>query len=167
MLFNKTLIFRISYFKRVHQTNFKFWNSLRFQNHKTACEILRHLHEAPVIFKHAAVVRRAKNGNQLSVGKKLIAIVDNQMPAAYKIDLIFLAKLLDHLFVERKADPPLIFFPLFRLLLGVAPQYVTEKSCIRYICWSFNIQNLFWQSQFWRKATMHTKNFILNYSWNG
>ena len=164
MLLDKTLIFGISYFKRVHQTNFEFWNSLRFQNHKTAGEIFCHLHEAPVIFKHAAVVRCAKYRDQLSVGEKFVAVVHDEMPAANEIHFVFFAKLFDDLLVECEGDSSFIFFPFFGLLFGVAPKYVTEKSCIRHIRRPLNIQNLFWQPQFWRKAPMHTKYFIFNYS---
>lgn len=163
MLFQESLVFGISNFKGIHQTNFELWNSLWFKDHKTASKVLSNLHETSIIFEHPAVIGCTEYRDQLSVCKKLVAVVHDQVTPAHQIDFIFLAEFFYDLLIEGETDPSLILLPFSWLLLGVTPQDITQEAGVRDVGGPLYVQYLLRKSQFWRETSVHTKNFVLNY----
>ena len=60
----------------------------RFQHLETAHERLVDDHHSGRVIKFTTIIRRGENGNQLPLGEKLVAVLDDLMSAANEIQIV-------------------------------------------------------------------------------
>lgn len=148
MLLDERLGFWIIDFKGVEETHLEFRYALRLEYHEATSQVLSHFHQAPVVFKHSAVVGGAEDGHQLPIGEELIAIINHKMTSANEINFIFVTEIFHNLLIEGEADSSLILFPVNIGLLGVTPEEITKQASIRDVCRPLDILNLLWFPKF-------------------
>ena len=103
----------------------------RFQNLERAHERLVDAHHGPGVVKLSAVVWRREQGDQLSAGKKLVAVFDHLVGAADKVQVVLVQKLSDDVLPKGERDAPVVFAPSVDLLVGVGPEEIAEKTGVR------------------------------------
>ena len=92
------------------------------QAHEAARQIVLDAQKAAAIVKVTSVLGRRENRHKFFVRKEFVTIVDDEVPAANQVDVVFLAKILHDLFVEGEADAAFTVPPLLLVLAGVTPE---------------------------------------------
>ena len=77
---------------------------------------------------HTAVVWRGKDGDELTLREKLVAVLDDLVRAADEVEVVLLQKLFHNARPKGEGDAAVVLAPLLDLLLRVAPQQVAEEA---------------------------------------
>ena len=129
-----------------------------------ANQVFVDVHHRARVVELAAVVRRRKNCDELTPAEKFVALFDDLMGAADKVEVVGFEKFLDHCCVKSDAHSPIIHSKPIRIFFRVAPQQVTKKALFRDVTWPDNSLNLVDFFQFLTQAAVHTQNFVVQKS---
>lgn len=83
------------------------------------------------------------------------------MPTRYKINVEFLGKVSNNIFVEDIADASLTLLVLGYLRLRIGPQQVAEEALIWDVCWPLYHLDVSVVCQLLTQTAVHTKNLII------
>ena len=103
----------------------------RLQDLKAAQQTLVDAHHSAGIVEFAAVVRGGEQGDELSLAKELVAILDDLMRAAYQIHVMLLQEAGDDVRAEGEGDAAVVFAPAGDVLVGIGPEEVAEQTAVR------------------------------------
>jgi len=84
-----------------------------------AQETFVHAHHGSSIIKLPAIVRRAEERHQLSLGEEFVAIFHYLMGAADQVHVVFLQEPRDNIGSKCEGDSTIIFTPAGDVLVGV------------------------------------------------
>lgn len=99
-------------------------------NLERAEQTLVDAHHGSRIVKLAAVVGRAEEGNELALGEKLVAILDNLVSTADQVHVVFLEESRDNIRAEGERDTTVVLAPASDVLVGVRPQEIAEQTTV-------------------------------------
>ena len=134
----------------------------RLQEWEAAHQGIVHGHQSSWIVELAAVIGRTEDSDELSTGKEFIAIFDDLMGTADKIDIVLLEELLYHGFTECIAHSSIILTPTTLGLLWVWPQQVAQETILGDFSRSSDLLELGDSNKLGREPSMHTKNLVVN-----
>lgn len=99
-------------------------------NLERAEQTLVDAHHGSRVVKLAAVVGRAEEGNELALGEKLVAILDNLVSTADQVHVVFLEESRDNIRAEGERDTTVVLAPASDVLVGVRPQEIAEQTTV-------------------------------------
>ena len=89
----------------------------------------------------------------------------NLVTSRNEVDVEFLGKSMDHIFIEHIAHASLALSPVWNLvLLWVCPQQIAKQTLVWNVCWSFDHFKIAVIVEFLAKTTMHAQYFIVDQS---
>lgn len=127
------------------------------QNDEANNEIVIDNHHGAGVVEHAAIVRRGEDGDQLAACEELVAILDNLMGATDDIDAHAKAEVAYHIGAEGDADAAIVAAPAHHLLVGIAPQQITDQTLFGYVAGSLDGQYVLEALQAGTEAAVHAK----------
>ena len=90
--------------------------------------VRRRAHRAGVV-ELAAIVGRRKDGDELSVGEELVAILHHLVGAHHQVEVVLLEKSRDHIGAEGVRNAAVVLCPTRDVGVGVRPQQVAQQAC--------------------------------------
>merc|ERR1719474_8195 len=142
------LLTRLQYLERTHE-----------------CFVDRH--HAPGIVELPAVVGRREEGDQLPLGKELVAVLDHLMGSAYEVQVVAVEELADHVSSEGKAHAPIVLTPALNILVRIRPEEITQQPCVGDVCRSHDPSDLLHALQIRAQPAVATEDLFIDYSCNG
>lgn len=89
-----------------------------------------HAHHGTRIVKLPAVVWRAEQGHELTLGEELVTILDDLVGTADQVHVMLLEEARHHVRSKGKADTSVIFAPARYILVGVGPQEIAKQAAV-------------------------------------
>lgn len=89
------------------------------------------------------------------------------MRSTYQVYVVLLIEVFDNDLSEGIGYSPVIFSPVYHILLRVCrvtPQEVTQESRVWHIGWAQDLVDLLKVVQLWRETAVNAENFIVYYS---
>mmetsp|Transcript_53453 Transcript_53453/g.127485 ORF Transcript_53453/g.127485 Transcript_53453/m.127485 type:complete len:302 (+) Transcript_53453:112-1017(+) len=133
---------------------------------ETAHECLINGHHGSRIVELAAVVGRAKECDELTFGKELVAILNNLVCTANKVHVVLLEKAGHHIWAKDEGHTAIILGPACNIFVRICPKEIANQACVWYIRWSHQSTNLFEVGDLWRQAAVHTHDLLIDETTN-
>jgi hypothetical protein len=164
-------------------------------NLERAEQTLVNAHHGTGIVKLSAVVGRAEQGYQLSLGEELVAIFDDLMSTTNQVHVVLLQESRDNVRSKGERDTAVVLTPASNVLVRVRPEQIAKQPTVRNLCtlasWhgktagqmdkktgiagnsvtyisgSHDASNLLHGVQVRAEATVHGENLLVDDSGNG
>jgi hypothetical protein len=133
-----------------------------FQYLEGAHERLVDGHHGRGVVKLAAVVWGRKEGDQPALGKELVAVLHDLVGPADQIEVVLVQKGRHNVLPKGKGDPPVVLAPPLNLLVGVAPDRVTQEARVGDVRGAHNVAELFQIRELRTQSPVDAKDFLVN-----
>ena len=134
----------------------------RLEDVERAAKRLIDVKNACIVVEFSAVVWGWKDCYEAAVSHELVAVLNNLVRSADKIELMSSVELLDYIWSENIAHTSVVITPALDVDLWVWPEQITQKASIRHILWSlvgvYHLDII----QIWTKTAVHTQYPIIN-----
>ena len=112
------------------------------QDRETAHKGVINRHQSARVVKFTAVVGSTEHGHKLTAAEELVAVLNNLMGSADKVDVVLFQKLLDHGLAESVRDAAIVFAPAWLTLFWVRPEQVAKQTVLRNLSGSSDLLQL-------------------------
>jgi len=130
------------------------------ENLEGAHEGFVHAHHCTRIVKFTAIVGRREHCDELPSGKELIAVFNDLVRTADEIQVVFLEEGKYNIGAKSETDATIILTPAVAFLVGVRPQQVAKKACVRHIRRPCDVPHLVHSLEIRAEATVHAEDLL-------
>ena len=100
-------------------------------------EWIVYFHDGCIIIELSTIIGSWEDGDQVSSGEELVALLNNLMGPANQVDLMLFAEFAYDVCAENKRDASLVFTPT-GYFIGICPKQVAKKPLVGDVIRSWN-----------------------------
>jgi len=121
-------------------------------------------HHGSSVVELATVVRSAEECDELSLGKELVAVLNNLVSPANQIEVLLLQEAGHDVWAEDEGDATVVLCPASDVLVRISPKKITNHAGVGHVGWAHQAPHLIKAGDLRRQTTVHAHDLLIDKS---